>query len=127
MEIDEMIADAKAEEQVTQNAAKAEDREKDFRDTLRNRLKEALTPKDDEKVTIRLDEYTVLTHKAMDLDRLLNAIVSCMELNYNKSGLRVYYDNRIIETFRALYPEVYESIYELELEKDKREQEKGDD
>ena len=125
MEIDEMIADAKAEEKV--KAEQEKDTNNDFRDTLRNRLKEALTPKDDEKVTIRLDEYTVLTHKAMDLDRLLNAIVSCMELNYNKSGLRVYYDNRIIETFRALYPEVYESIYELELEKDKREQEKGDD
>ena len=125
MEIDEMIADAKAEEKV--KAEQEKDTNNDFRDTLRNRLKEALTPKDDEKVTIRLDEYTVLTHKAMDLDRLLNAIVSCMELNYNKNGLRVYYDNRIIETFRALYPEVYESIYELELEKDKREQEKGDD
>ena len=125
MEIDEMIADAKAEEKV--KAEQEKDTNNDFRDTLRNRLKEALTPKDDEKVTIRLDEYTVLTHKAMDLDRLLKAIVDCMELNYNKTGLRVYYDNRIIETFRALYPEVYESIYELELEKDKREQEKGDD
>lgn len=124
VDIEEMIADAKAEEEVAREQAKAAKEEKErekFRETLREQLKDALTSKHEEaKVTISLAEYTTLKFKEMDLDRLLNAIVDDFSLNYSKEYLRLNGD-RLEQTFRTLYPDMYEAILEAEIENVKNE------
>lgn len=119
MDIEEMIADAKAEEEVAreqERAAKEEKARDDFREILRDQLKDALTSNHDEaKVTISLAEYTTLKFKEMDLDRILNAIVDGFKLSYNNEYLRLDGD-RIENTFRSLYPDMYDAILAVELE-----------
>ena len=113
--IEEMIADAKAEEEVRAEQEKAA--REDFRDTLREHLKEAFkSPRESEKVTVSLQEYVILKQKEMDLDRLLNTILDCLKLSYNNEYLRVD-DNDIAYTIRALYPDVYGEIMAAELAK----------
>lgn len=112
--LDEMIADARAEEQVAKENAKD-----NFRNELKKQLREALEIKHNENVTVSLEEYITLNNKAMDLDRILNAIVSGFKLNYSNNGLRLYDDERVTEAFRALYPEAYDTILALELDKNK--------
>lgn len=118
-DIEEMIVDAKAEEEVAreqERAAREEKAREDFRDTLRERLKEALIPKDESKVTISLSEYVILKQKEADLDRILNALVDDLELNYCKDALRIGGGERAIEAFRVLYPDVYDHLLAAELE-----------
>lgn len=119
VDIEEMIADAKAEEEVAAEQAKAAREEKaseDFREKLREQLKDVLTSKHEEaKVTISLAEYTTLKFKEMDLDRILNAIVDDFKLNYSKEYLRLDGD-RIEHTFRSLYPDMYDAVLAAELE-----------
>ena len=118
--IEEIIADAKAEEEVAreqEKAAKEEKAREDFRDALREQLKDALIPRrDDEKVTISLKEYITLKQKEVDLDRILNAMVDSVYLNYSKDELRLNGD-RPIEVMRGLYPEAYDALLAAELAK----------
>ena len=119
MDIEEMIADAKAEEEVAreqERAAKEEKAREDFRDTLREQLKEALIPKSDNKVTISLSEYVILKQKETDLDRILSAIVDGLELSYNKEYLRLKDDN-VVDAISILYPDVYDTLLAAELER----------
>ena len=117
-EIDEAIADAIAEEEVTREQEKAIKEEKasaDFRDLLREQLKDALTLRnDDAKVTISLKDYIILKQKEVDLDRILNSMVDSVYLNYSKDELRLNGD-RVIETMRVLYPEVYDTLLATEI------------
>ena len=120
MDIEEMIADAKAEEEVAREqikAAKEEKAREDFRDTLRERLKEALIPKSDNKVTISLSEYVILKQKEADIDRILNAIVDGLGLNYSKDGLRLDESQNVVDAIRVLYPDVYDHLLAAELER----------
>ena len=116
--IDEAIADAIAEEEVTREQEKAIKEEKasaDFRDLLREQLKDALTLRnDDAKVTISLKDYIILKQKEVDLDRILNSMVDSVYLNYSKDELRLNGD-RVIETMRVLYPEVYDTLLATEI------------
>ena len=116
--IDEAIADAIAEEEVTREQEKAIKEEKasaDFRDLLREQLKDALTLRnDDAKVTISLKDYVILKQKEVDLDRILNSMVDSVYLNYSKDELRLDGD-RVIETMRVLYPEVYDTLLATEI------------
>ena len=116
--IEEIIADAKAEEEVAreqEKAAKEEKAREDFRDALREQLKDALIPRrDDEKVTISLKEYITLKQKEVDLDRILNVMVDSVYLNYSKDELRLNGD-RVIEVMRVLYPEAYDALLAAEL------------
>ena len=116
--IEEIIADAKAEEEVAREQEKAAKEEKvreDFRDALREQLKDALIPRrDDEKVTISLKEYITLKQKEVDLDRILNIMVDSAYLNYSKDELRLNGD-RVIEVMRVLYPEAYDALLAAEL------------
>lgn len=117
MDIEEMIADAKAEEEVAreqERAAKEEKAREDFRDTLREQLKEALIPKSESKVTISLSEYVILKQKETDLDRILSAIVDGLELSYNKEYLRLKDDN-VVDAISILYPDVYDHLLAAEL------------
>ena len=119
VDIEEMIADARAEEEVAaeqERAAKEEKAREDFRDTLREQLKEALIPKDDNKVTINLSEYLILKQKEADLDRILNAIVDGLGLNYSKDDLRLGESDNVVSAIRVLYPDVYDALLAAELE-----------
>lgn len=126
-DIEEMIVDAKAEEEVAREqeraakAAKEEKAREDFRDTLREQLKEALIPKSDNKVTISLSEYVILKQKEADLDRILNALVDDLELNYCKDALRIGGGERAIEAIRVLYPEAYDTLLAAEIDRAERE------
>lgn len=125
MDIEEMIADAKAEEEVAreqERAAKEEKAREDFRDTLRAQLKDALKVRNDEsKVTIPLSEYVILKQKEADLDRILNALVDDIELNYHKDALRIREGERTIEAIRVLYPEAYDALLAAEIDSAERE------
>lgn len=119
MDIEELIADARAEEEVAaeqERAAREEKAREDFRDTLRERLKEALIPKDESKVTISLSEYVILKQKEADLDRILNAIVDGLGLSYSKDYLSLKESDKVVDAFRVLYPDVYDHLLAAELE-----------
>ena len=123
-DIEEIIADAKAEEEVAREQAKAAKEEKaraDFRDELRKQIHTTLDDfikekKASNKVTIDLDEYITLKQKEIDLDRILSAIVDSVYLNYSKDDLRLDGD-RPIEVMRVLYPEAYDALLAAELAK----------
>lgn len=120
--IEELIADARAEEEVARLMKDEEDgvriwAQPDFRDELRDKLKEAFTPREEENVRIALREYVTLVNKAMDLDRILNAIVDNLKLSYNNEYLRLDDDDKVVDAFRVLYPEAYDALYAAELDR----------
>lgn len=120
VDIEEMIADAKAEEEVAREQAKAAKEEKareDFRNVLRKGLNEALSNKNDSNVTVSLKEYVILKQKEQDLDRIMSVIVDNLELSYNNEYLRISSGENIIDAFRVLYPTAYDTIFEAELER----------
>lgn len=125
IEIEELIADARAEEEVAaeqERAAREEKAREDFRNTLREQLKDALKVRNDEsKVTIPLSEYVILKQKEADLDRILNALVDDIELNYSKDALRIRGGERAIEAIRVLYPEAYDALLAAEIDRAERE------
>jgi hypothetical protein len=114
MDIEELIADARAEEEVAAEQERAA--REDFRDTLREQLNEALIPKSDNKVTISLSEYVILKQKEADLDRILNAIVDGLGLSYSKEYLSLKESENVVDAFRVLYPDVYDHLLAAELE-----------
>lgn len=121
-DIEEMIADAKAEEEVAREQAKAA-ADRQFKEDLREQLKENLletvkNKKASNKVTIDLDEYVMLDNKSKDLDRLLTAIISDLGLNYNRERLRVKDGDNIVDALRVLYPEAYDHLLAIELEQE---------
>ena len=115
VDIEEIIADARAEEEVAREQAAA--KEKTFKDELREKLKETFRPREEERVTITLSEYVILTNKAMDLDRVLNTIVDNLTLSYNKEYLRLDDEGKVVDAFRVLYPEAYGALYAAELDR----------
>ena len=119
MDIEELIADARAEEEVAaeqKRAAKEEKAREDFRDTLREQLKEALLPKNENKITINLSEYVILKQKEADLDRILNVIVDGLGLSYSKEYLSLKESDKVVDAIRVLYPDVYDHLLAAELE-----------
>lgn len=121
VDIEEIIADARAEEEVAREQAAA--KEKRFKDELREKLKETFRPREEERVTITLSEYVVLTNKAMDLDRILNAIVDRLTLSYNNEYLVLGDRDKVVDAFRVLYPEAYDALLAAELERAENENE----
>jgi len=120
VDIEEMIADAKAEEEVAREQAKAAKEEKareDFRNVLRKGLNEALSNKNDSNVTVSLKEYVIIKQKEQDLDRIMSVIVDNLELSYNNEYLRISSGENIIDAFRVLYPTAYDTIFEAELKR----------
>lgn len=113
-DIEEIIADARAEEEVAREQAKAK-KEVSFKEQLREQLKDALMPKEESKVTISLKEYVILKQKEADLDRLLNVIVDGIGLSYNKDFLMLRHDEKVVDAIRVLYPDVYDRLLAAEL------------
>ena len=120
VDIEEIIADARAEEEVAREQAAA--KEKSFRDELREKLKETFRPREEESVKIDLREYVTLVNKAMDLDRVLNAIVDNLKLSYNNEYLRLDDETKVVDAFRVLYPEAYDALYAAELDRLERQE-----
>lgn len=83
MNIEEMIADAISEEEV-------------------NKTKEKEKPP--VMVAIPLEKYERLILKATDFGRIVAAIAEGIKPD------GAFYGSQVVETFKALYPDVYESI-----------------
>lgn len=109
--LDEAIADARAEEEV----AKANKTKDDFSKQLREGIKDALKVNNDEKVSISLKEYVQLKQKETDLERILSAIVDNLELNYSGEYLRMSGGEDMANVLKALFPEAYDTILAHEL------------
>lgn len=95
MNIDEVIADAKAEEQAN----------------IETRMKQAIKkPSFQPKslATIDLEEYVMLRQIEADHKRLLGLIIDACELGYSKTELRMYGDD-VLQYIRMIYPEEYET------------------
>ena len=92
--IEEMIAEAKAEE----NAS--------------------VEKKDNREISIPLAEYVYLKQKEIDFDRLLEAILGNARLNYDKSGVMIEDNENIFSVIKTLFRDVYVIIYNDLLEKE---------
>lgn len=107
--IEELIADAKAEE-----AAIEKKKEEQFKTDLKNGLQDFFNKRNEEEkqnINIPLCDYLMLKMKERDLDILTEAIMDSLTLSYDKENLKIY-DNkeRIINAFRMLYNFAYDSI-----------------
>lgn len=102
--IDELIAEAMAEEDV----------KKDMADSKANIFKT------ETKVTIDLNEYVTLKILEKDFSSILSIIGEGLELNYDKDGLRYNGDyNALAEAIKVIYPDIYSSIFAELKEEDK--------
>lgn len=123
VDIEELIADAKAEEEVRKEQPC---KDFSFREELESHLKEAFSDikaRRESKVTIDLNEYLILKFKERDLERIVATILDKLRLCYGGNDLMLNDSGEIINIIKALYPEVYANIlYDLQEEdKGKRE------
>lgn len=95
MNIDEVIADAKAEEEVN----KVLTEEKEVMETWQN-----------EKVSTPISSLLVLSQANKDFERLLDVIIASLELNYNGKGLAIRDASAIVEAMVVLYPHLCQDI-----------------
>jgi len=119
--IEEMIADAQAEEQVKAEFKSSKNKMADnFKADLKAALKNALadvTEVDDQLVRITLGEYMSLVYMARDLDLLKNAIARSLGLSYNEEFLAIKHDDEILDVYKTLYREEYDALLSKEQEK----------
>lgn len=121
--IDEIIADAIAEEEVTKEQEKAAKKKK-AADNFKKELKAALenmlidiATDDEQVVKITLSEYISLVYMARDLDILKETIAKSLGLSYNKEYLVLNDSENILNAFKFLYAEEYEKIEERLISK----------
>ena len=110
-DIEEMIADAKAEEQVAKEQA-IENSNNDFREELRAKLKDMFSTNADNKVSLSLNEYLILKFKERDLETITSAIISNLTLGYDGESLRLNHKNDVVDVIKVIYPDMYETILE---------------
>lgn len=108
--IDEVIADARAEEEVAKEQA-IENSGNDFREELKAKLKDMFSTSAENKVTLSLNEYLLLKFKERDLEILTSTILSNFKLNYSGEDLRLE-SNVVVEVIKVLYPDMYDAILE---------------
>lgn len=112
-DIEELIANAKAEEEVNKTA------QDDLTEAFMRKFAADLNKGAEEKtkggaVTIPLAEYVELKQLESDFTRLYEAIERSFELNYNHEDMRA--DGEIIkDVFKALYPVEYNANYQALL------------
>lgn len=104
--IDEVIAEAMAEEEVKKD------------------MKESKIPnnifRSETKVSVDLNEYVTLKIMEKDFSSILSIICEGLELNYDKDGLRYNGDyNALAEAIKVIYPDIYSSIFAELKEEDK--------
>jgi len=113
--IDELIADARAEEEVAKEQA-IESSENKFREELKTCLIDAFKDNakfsKDNSVTLSLNEYLILRFKERDLETITSAIISNLALGYDGESLRLNIKNDVVDVMKVLYPDMYEAILE---------------
>ena len=113
--IDEAIADARAEEEVAKEQA-IESSENKFREDLKAHLIDAF--KDNVKlnkensVTLSLNEYLILKFKERDLENIISAIIPNLTLGYDGESLRLNNKSDVVDVIKVIYPDMYEAILE---------------
>lgn len=113
--IDELIADARAEEEVAKEQA-IKNSENKFREELKTCLIDAFKDNakfsKDNSVTLSLNEYLILRFKERDLETITSAIISNLALGYDGESLRLNIKNDVVDVMKVLYPDMYEAILE---------------
>ncbi len=114
--IDEIIADAMAEEEVAKEQEKARAKKKatdnfkkELRESLINMVAE-LAPQAEQQIKIDLSEYISLVYMARDLDVFKMAIKRALKLNYSGEKLYIGDGDEIADAFKTLYFEEYNNI-----------------
>lgn len=119
--IEELIADARAEEEVARKQTET------FKEEIARKLKEKRPEKKAESmVAIPLSEYVGLVQKSVDFDRILDALENSFEYSTIYAEL-VLKDRKsdIANAYKTLFPGEYNAIYYDEKRKaEKREAEK---
>lgn len=111
-DIEEMIADAKAEEEVEEEFTPPFKSERErIADELKKKLSEYYEKliNTSDKINVSIVEYVELKQKEIDLDRLCMALCNSVELNYSKEYLTLENDS-VLNTFKALYPDTYYAL-----------------
>lgn len=108
--IEELIADARAEEEVSRKQAET------FKEEIARKLKEKRPEKKAESmVAIPLREYVELTQKSLDFDRILDALANSFEYSdIYKELLLKDRKSDIANAYKVLFPGEYNAIYEEE-------------
>lgn len=114
-DIDEMIADARAEEEVAKEQA-IENSENKFREDLKAHLidafKDNIKLNKENSVTLSLNEYLILKFKERDLETITSAIIPNLTLGYDGESLRLNHKNDVVDVIKVIYPDMYEAILE---------------
>lgn len=114
-DIEEMIADARAEEEVAKEQA-IKNSENKFREELKTCLIDAFKDNakfsKDNSVTLSLNEYLILRFKERNLETITSAIISNLALGYDGESLRLNIKNDVVDVMKVLYPDMYEAILE---------------
>ena len=105
-EIDEVIADAMAQEEA----------EKSIKEAIESAAKEEIEKsiKDEvisDKISIELAEYVELKQRAADFERILSVILDECKLSYNEEYLIINDSEKITAALKVLYPETYREYY----------------
>lgn len=113
--IDEVIADARAEEEVAKEQA-IENSDNKFREELKTCLIDAFKDNakfsKDNSVTLSLNEYLILRFKERDLETITSAIISNLALGYDGKSLRLNNKSDVVDVMKVLYPDMYDAILE---------------
>jgi len=113
--IDEAIADARAEEEVAKEQA-IESSENKFREDLKAHLidafKDNIKLNKENSVTLSLNEYLILKFKERDLENIISAIIPNLTLGYDGESLRLNNKSDVVDVIKVIYPDMYEAILE---------------
>lgn len=111
--IDELIADARAEEEVAKEQA-IESSENKFREDLKAHLIDAFKDniKKENSVTLSLNEYLILKFKERDLENIIRAIIPNLTLGYDGESLRLNNKSDVVDVIKVIYPDMYDAILE---------------
>jgi len=104
--IEEMIADARAEEEAKKAQAK---RREEIKEKAKERVKEAWN-EEREKIYIDREEYKNMILEHADYMRLLEAI--SRYATYNKYSEKLGIDSDFMNAVETLYPDLYEGLLE---------------
>lgn len=114
-DIDEMIADARAEEEVAKEQA-IESSENKFREDLKAHLidafKDNIKLNKENSVSLSLNEYLILKFKERDLENIIRAIIPNLTLGYDGESLRLNNKSDVVDVIKVIYPDMYEAILE---------------
>lgn len=105
--IEELIADAKAEEEA-KNAV-----QDDFTNALMKTVTANLNKEAESKgasVTVSLAEYVQLKQMELDYTRLFSAIMESFGLSYRHDHLIISQDDIILQTFKVLHAEEFKEL-----------------